>query len=67
MSGSATAFRLPHMWTSQTLTELKIHLRERRPGIPIPWEEETESQDGAEVMGKNDMTVRYVWDDEDEA
>jgi CTD kinase subunit beta len=54
------------MWTSQTITELKIHLRERRPGIPIPWEEESDwpEAEGIEGMGKNDMTVRYVWDDE---
>lgn len=55
----STAYRLPPRWTPQALTELKIHLRERRPGDML-WEEE--SDEGAEEMGRSDVTVRFVWD-----
>lgn len=55
----STAYRLPSRWTPQALTELKIHLRERRPG-DMGWDEE--SDDGVEGMGRSDATVRFVWD-----
>lgn len=59
-----TAFKLPRAWTVQSLTELKIHLRERRPGAIASWEElEDDAADAdAEGMGRNDLTVRFVWD-----
>ncbi|KAL1410333.1 RNA polymerase II C-terminal domain kinase beta subunit [Vanrija albida] len=58
-----TAFKLPRPWTVQSLTELKIHLRERRPGAAPSWEElEDDAADAdAEGMGRNDITVRFVW------
>lgn len=58
---AGTAYRLPAKWTPQALTELKIHLRERRPG-EMPWEEESDEGDGVEGMGRSDATVRFVWD-----
>lgn len=63
-SGGMTAFRLPPFWTAQTLTELKIHLRERRPGAIAAWDEmegEGELAD-MEGFGRNDATMRFVWD-----
>lgn len=61
------AYRLPVSWTAQTLTELKIHLRDRRPGAVLGWDDE-EEDDAAEMegMGRNDTTVRFVWDVYDE-
>ncbi|KAK8861488.1 hypothetical protein IAR55_002309 [Kwoniella newhampshirensis] len=67
---SPTAFRLPSFWSSQTLTELKIHLRDRRPGkvATIGWasageeSHQVSEDEAAEGMGKNDATVRFVWD-----
>ncbi|GMK55631.1 hypothetical protein CspeluHIS016_0206870 [Cutaneotrichosporon spelunceum] len=59
-SVSGTAYRLPPKWTPQALTELKIHLRERRPG-EMPWDEESDGE-GVEGMGRSDATVRFVWD-----
>lgn len=56
---SHTTYKLPAFWTSQTLTELKIHLRDRNPGVMWPAEEDTELPEG---MGRNDGTVRYMWD-----
>ncbi|WWD16601.1 hypothetical protein CI109_101029 [Kwoniella shandongensis] len=68
---SPTAFRIPSFWTPQTLTELKIHLRDRRPGkaATIGWagtgtvSGEEEVEEAADGMGKNDATVRFVWDE----
>lgn len=54
-----TTYKLPPFWTSQTLTQLKIHLRDRNPGVMWPAEEEAELPEG---MGRNDGTVRFVWD-----
>ncbi|KLT45359.1 cyclin-like protein [Cutaneotrichosporon oleaginosum] len=59
-SVGGTAYRLPTKWTPQALTELKIHLRERRPG-EMPWDEESDGE-GVEGMGRSDATVRFVWD-----
>lgn len=56
---TVTAFKLPPFWTSQSLTELKIHLRDRNPGVMWPAEEDTELPEG---MGRNDGTVRFMWD-----
>jgi CTD kinase subunit beta len=62
---TTTAFRLPPSWTSQTLTELKIHLRERSPGtVPAPWEEEQDIPAEQDAVARPDGTVRYVWDDD---
>jgi hypothetical protein len=48
------------------LTELKIHLRDRRPGsvVVTPWpEEEAEGVDDvSEGLGQNEGTVRFLWD-----
>lgn len=65
-----TAFRLSPFWTAQTLTELKIHLRDRRPSdtpAPTGWvgpmevaKEDLEST--VDGMGQNDGTVRFLWD-----
>lgn len=68
--GMTPAFRLPTYWTAQTLTELKIHLRERQPdaahtaaGWPEADSMDSEEVDDAVVgLGKNDGTVRFVWD-----
>jgi len=67
---SCTAFRLPAFWTPQTLTELKIHLREKRPSAAAPasgWtsvneDDRREVEEAVEGMGQNDATVRFVWD-----
>ncbi|BEI84882.1 hypothetical protein CcaverHIS002_0502830 [Cutaneotrichosporon cavernicola] len=59
-SVGGTAYRLAPKWTPQALTELKIHLRERRPG-EMPWDEESDGE-GVEGMGRSDATVRFVWD-----
>ncbi|WVQ78735.1 hypothetical protein IAT38_000822 [Cryptococcus sp. DSM 104549] len=70
---TSTAFTLPAYWTVQTLTELKIQLRNRRAGeapAAMGWtglEEEVfdEAADvAADGMGRNDATVRFIWDDE---
>ncbi|WVO13237.1 hypothetical protein L204_100850 [Cryptococcus depauperatus] len=63
-----TAFSLPRFWTSQTLTELKIKLRERRgASATLPdWvheEGDGELERVADGMGVNDATVRFVWDE----
>lgn len=62
-NAGTTAFRLPSYWTAHTLTELKIHLRDRRPGAAEPWDgmEEDEAADN-EGFGRNDATTRFVWD-----
>lgn len=63
-----TAFTLPSMWNAQTLTELKIYLRTKRPGKPdIPswpdWSTEGEEEESiVEGIGRNEGTVRFVWD-----
>ena len=62
-----TAFRLSVFWTAQTLTELKIHLRDRRPGGAVSlkaWPEvETNGESSeADGMGRNDATVRFIWE-----
>lgn len=54
-----TTFKLPPYWTSQSLTELKIHLRDRNPGVMWPAEEDAELPEG---MGRNDGTIRFMWD-----
>ncbi|WVF66984.1 hypothetical protein IAT40_001727 [Kwoniella sp. CBS 6097] len=68
-----TAFPLPIYWTTQTLTELKIKLREKRPGAPLVatgWAsvlgdgvQDEEGDEAVEGMGKNDGTVRFLWDE----
>ncbi|WWC60208.1 uncharacterized protein I303_102774 [Kwoniella dejecticola CBS 10117] len=73
-TSSPTAFPLPLYWTSQTLTELKIQLRDRRPGAPavnIGWVaagsdlvSENEGDEAVEGMGKNEGTIRFLWDEE---
>lgn len=66
-SGVNTAFRIPTFWTSQTLTELKIHLRDRRPGsiVLTPWVEgdEVPLADASDGLGQNVGTVRFLWDE----
>jgi CTD kinase subunit beta len=61
-----TAFRIPNYWTSQTLTEVKIHLRERRPGsgAAMSWPDEGDAvaDNISEGMGQNEGTVRFLWD-----
>ena len=59
------AFKLPAFWMPQNLTELKIHLRDRRPGnvVAAPWPESVAVEE-SEVLGKNDATIRFVWDAE---
>ena len=54
-----TAFRLPPQWTPQTLTELKIQLRNRRPGSAAPT---VQTEIDSTGMGQNDGTVRFIWD-----
>ncbi|KAK6907252.1 hypothetical protein I203_101242 [Kwoniella mangroviensis CBS 8507] len=78
-ASSPTAFPLPLFWTSQTLTELKIELRNRRPGAPptnLGWtaagihngtENGNEGDEAVEGMGKNEGTIRFLWDDEETA
>ncbi|WRT65613.1 uncharacterized protein IL334_002558 [Kwoniella shivajii] len=71
-ASSPTAFPLPLYWTSQTLTELKIQLRDRRPGGPpstvgwlavgTPSEAEDAGDQAVEGMGQNDGTIRFLWD-----
>ncbi|OCF32289.1 CTD kinase subunit beta [Kwoniella heveanensis BCC8398] len=70
---SPTAFPLPIYWTTQTLTELKIKLRERRPGgppattgwssTPVEGAQDEEGDEAVEGMGRNDGTVRFLWDE----
>jgi len=66
---TVTAFRLSPFWTAQTLTALKIQLRDRRPGGPgvTGWvgpaeiaKEDVES--AIDGMGTNDGTVRFLWE-----
>lgn len=76
-SPSTTAYSLSPFWTSQTLTEVKIRLRETRPGRAVPvgtgWigtmadtegnpGQSREVEEAIEGMGQNDKTVRFLWD-----
>ncbi|WWC87796.1 uncharacterized protein L201_002688 [Kwoniella dendrophila CBS 6074] len=70
-TSSPTAFPLPLFWNSQTLTELKIQLRNSRPGGPsvhVGWSAsgiEVQSENGEEAvegMGQNEGTIRFLWD-----
>lgn len=68
-SSGNTAFPIPSYWTAQTLTELKIFLRNKRPGRtdvsswPMFTEEEGDiEQSPAEGIGRNEGTVRFLWD-----
>lgn len=67
-SSGTTAFPLSAFWTPQTLTKLKISLRERRGGLTaMPgWatEDTGETDEVAEGMGKNDVTIRFLWDED---
>lgn len=67
-SSGATAFPLSAFWTPQTLTKLKISLRERRGGVTalLGWatEDAGETDKVAEGMGKNDVTIRFLWDED---
>lgn len=66
VSAATTAFRLHPGWNAQSLTELKIHLRDRRPGAAVGWDEgeDGDEMDPVDGMGRNDGTMRFVWDDE---
>lgn len=67
------AFPLSAHWTPQTLTELKIRLREQRPGksafsadnmtTGASWPEVERGTGQAEAvgLGHNDTTVRFIW------
>lgn len=48
------------------MTELKIFLRDRRPGtLPNAWAGDTEGSEldkAIEGMGRNEGTVRFTWD-----
>jgi CTD kinase subunit beta len=66
------AFSLPVFWTSQTLTELKIHLRDKRPRMLLPDDEgwvaadpvdEGRMGEAVEGIGQNETTVRFIWDE----
>ena len=64
-----SAYTLSAYWTPQTLTELKIHLRDRRPGKPavVAWvntpdDDDSVPQHASEGMGRNDGTIRFVWE-----
>ena len=63
-----TAYKLAIYWTAQKLTELKIELRNRRPdsaAVPLKgWPEAEANGEGteAEGMGRNDATVRFIWE-----
>ncbi|ODN76769.1 hypothetical protein L202_05379 [Cryptococcus amylolentus CBS 6039] len=66
---SLTAFPLPSYWTPQTLTELKIRLREKRGSVatvPPMWDgrEDGETVQISDGMGRNDATLRFLWDEE---
>jgi len=69
-ASSSTAFALPPSWTAQTLTELKIYLRNKRPGKagspswPSSEAEDIEMSDttASEGFGQNEGTVRFLWD-----
>ncbi|WVQ74532.1 hypothetical protein IAR50_004133 [Cryptococcus sp. DSM 104548] len=66
---SHISFNLPNYWTPQTLTELKIKLRERRGSVgtvPSVWGvgEEEETVQISDGMGRNDATLRFLWDEE---
>ena len=65
-----TAFPIPSYWTAQTLTELKIFLRNKRPGRidaatwPMFTEEEADvDQSPVDGIGRNEGTVRFLWDE----
>ena len=69
-SSGNTAFPIPAYWTAQTLTELKIFLRNKRPGrVDVsPWpmfteEEGDVEQSPADGIGRNEGTVRFLWDE----
>ncbi|ORX33632.1 cyclin-like protein [Kockovaella imperatae] len=68
ISSFNTAYRLAIYWTAQRLTELKIHLRDKRPGVAVvplnawPLVDTPGQPAEAEGMGRNDATVRFVWD-----
>jgi CTD kinase subunit beta len=69
-SSGNTAFPIPAYWTAQTLTELKIFLRNKRPGRvdvsswPMFTEEEGDvEQSPADGIGRNEGTVRFLWDE----
>lgn len=67
------AFPLSAYWTPQTLTELKIRLRELRPGRAAwsadgapsgtAWPEVDGDAGEADTvkLGHNDTTVRFIW------
>jgi CTD kinase subunit beta len=75
MTAAGLAYQLPGFWTSQSLTEVKIKLRETRPGLA--GRRAAQSADVADMnaeegidravdeaiegMGKNDKTVRFLW------
>jgi CTD kinase subunit beta len=68
-SSGNTAFPIPSFWTAQTLTELKIYLRNKRPGAasspswPSSEMEEADVGDiASEGFGQNEGTVRFLWD-----
>ncbi|KAL7419738.1 RNA polymerase II C-terminal domain kinase beta subunit [Cryptotrichosporon argae] len=62
ISTTDTAFRLPAFWTAQTLTALKIALRDRRGAAPA-WDDGDSNVEGAiEGLGDNEATVRFLWD-----
>ncbi|OXB34647.1 CTD kinase subunit beta [Cryptococcus neoformans] len=67
-SSGTTAFPLSAFWTPQTLTKLKINLRERSGGLTtmLGWatEDTGETDKIAEGMGKNDVTIRFLWDED---
>lgn len=70
-SAANIAFSLPGFWNAQTLTELKIYLRTKRPGKtdistwPDMREEVAEEEDIVEGIGRNEGTVRFLWDKQD--
>lgn len=68
---ASLAFPLSTFWTGQTLTELKIHLRDKMPGnavtrgwVGVEMELNEELEGTVDGMGKNDGTVRFLWDPE---
>jgi CTD kinase subunit beta len=71
LSSPSIAFALPAPWNAQTLTELKIYLRTKRPGqTEIPsWPDSPmdgmEEESIVEGIGRNEGTVRFVWDKQD--
>ncbi|ORY29517.1 cyclin-like protein [Naematelia encephala] len=66
-----TAYHLPPYWTAQTLTELKIWLRIRRPSTTTAWVEGvvpgtqvTDVDSEIQGLGNNDGTIRFLWEPE---